>query len=860
MNTLNPMTQEQVRAMAQEAYLYGYPMVAMYKTLHAQALDPQGPNFKAPFNQIGHTAHVFTPRDTAFITPNSDTPYSFLWMDLRAEPLVLTLPAIEAERYGSVQLIDLCTHNVAYLGTRTTGNGGGRHLVAGPDWAGTVPEGIDSVVRMETQLAYAMYRTQLFDEADLPQVRAVQAGYRVCTLSAFLDQAPPAAPAPVAWPVPPADVCDTPDMFRYLGFLLQFAPTHPSELELRQRFTQIGINADALTNEPAWAPETLAALQQGIVDARASYRDFARTELAACRMPSAALFGSREHLRKRYIHRYAGALLGIFGNTAEEAVYLGYYTDDQGHALDASSQNYQLRFAPGELPPADAFWSLTLYDGQTKLLVDNPLQRYLINSRMLQTLVRDEDGGITLHVQHERPTGDAAANWLPAPAGPFNGVLRLYLPRADVLQGPWTQPPLVRVDKTSGNALRTAARDAFLFALPLVEIANVRARFLGAGIPAGTFFLQQGLATPEDRHVTTPNVDTVYANTFIDLSQGPARLTLPAFGDRYASLALMDMYSNNMAVLGSRTTGQNGGTFTLVGPNDPAPTGAIRSPTPWVWAMARVVTHGPDDVPDALAVLRGFQCEAAPASPRCAGASRAGNWQDWMTAASRLLIENPPPATDRLALQGMAPLGLGSDVFDPRRFSSAERQEMAAGVEDAKALAQSTGFGGKRIGDWVYPASNTGHFFQDYLTRARVAISGLAALPPAEAMYLTAVAPDGQLSFNGPGPWRLSFAAGALPPVNAFWSLTMYQLEDSGSLFLAPNAIGRHSIGDRTPGLAIQADGRLDLWVSREDPGASRKSNWLPAPKAGPFSVVLRTYLPREALLRTAYTPPSLGG
>ena len=407
-------------------------------------------------------------------------------------------------------------------------------------------------------------------------------------------------------------------------------------------------------------------------------------------------------------------------------------------------------------------------------------------------------------------------------------------------------------------SLRAAARDAFLFALPLTEIANVRARFLGAGVPAGRFFLQRGLVTPKDREVTTPNADTVYGNSFIDLSRGPARLTLPSFGARYASVALMDMYSNVVAVLGTRTIGQDGGSFTLVGPDGAAPPGAIRFPTSWVWAMVRVVVHGRDDVDAALAVLRGFSCEAAPASSWAAGASRTVPWQTWLQAANALLIESPPPATDRLMLGRMAPLGLGSPEFDPERFSAAEADEIVAGLEDGAALARSAGFGGKQIGGWIYPATNTGNFFQDYLTRARIAVSGLAALPPAEAMYMTAVPSDGGMHFDGAGSWRLSFPAGSLPPVDAFWSLTLYQAEDNGALFLAPNPIDRHTIGDRTAGLARADNGRLDIWISRTDPGAERRSNWLPAPADGPFALVMRAYLPSEPLVRMDYVPPAI--
>ena len=160
-------TPSEARAIAKEAYLYGYPVVEMYKTLYTQAVDKGGANFKAPFNHIGNTAQVLTPKDTAFVTPNLDTPYSFVWMDLRSEPLVLTLPKIEDDRYYSVQLIDLYTQNIAYLGTRSTGNNGGHYMIAGPDWKGQQPVNVDRVVYSESNIAYALYRTQLFDEKDL---------------------------------------------------------------------------------------------------------------------------------------------------------------------------------------------------------------------------------------------------------------------------------------------------------------------------------------------------------------------------------------------------------------------------------------------------------------------------------------------------------------------------------------------------------------------------------------------------------------------------------------------------------------------------------------------------------------------
>src|ERR1700704_5722336 len=175
----------EARAIAKEAYIYGFPIVDNYRIQHAYWVDRATPEYKGPWNEIWNSARVYTPADTAIQTPNSDTPYSFMGADLRSEPLVLTVPAMEKERYFSVQLIDYYTFNFDYIGTRTSGNGGGSFLLAGPGWKGDAPKGVKKVFRCETELAFPTYRTQLFDPGDIENVKKVQAGYKVQPLSAF---------------------------------------------------------------------------------------------------------------------------------------------------------------------------------------------------------------------------------------------------------------------------------------------------------------------------------------------------------------------------------------------------------------------------------------------------------------------------------------------------------------------------------------------------------------------------------------------------------------------------------------------------------------------------------------------------
>jgi hypothetical protein len=436
---------EEARAIAREATVYGFPLVDNYRVLHAYFVDRDDPEFKAPWNQLHHVTRVYTPDDKAIQTPNSDTPYSQLGADLRREPLVLSVPAVERDRYYSLQFIDLYTHNFAYVGSRATGNAAGQFLLAGPDWQGEAPAGIRQVIRSETQLAFVLYRTQLKGPDDLDNVKRVQAGFRVQPLSAYLGQpAPPPAPAiEFVQPLGPEESRTSLGFFDTLNVVLQFAPVHPSETALRERFARIGIRP----GEPfAPPPDLRPALAAGMADAWQALATFKAEQIDTGKRTAADGFGTREFLGNDYLTRMASAAYGIYGNSREEALYPAYFTDADGQPLDASRHRYRLRFAPDALPPVNAFWSLTMYELPASLLVANPLDRYLINSSMLPDLRRDPDGGITLYLQHDTPGADKEANWLPAPAGPFWTTLRLYWPRPEALDGRWQQPPLTKAE------------------------------------------------------------------------------------------------------------------------------------------------------------------------------------------------------------------------------------------------------------------------------------------------------------------------------------------------------------------------------------------------------------------------------
>jgi hypothetical protein len=437
----------EARDIAEEAYIYAFPMLANYKTMFQFAVDRSSPQFKAPFNQITSGTRLATPKDTTVVTPNSDTPYSLLWMDLRAEPLVLSVPEVEKSRYYSVQLIDLYTFNYGYIGSRTIGNGAGSYLVAGPSWKGDKPEGIAKIFRCETELSFAIYRTQLFSPTDLDNVKKVQEGYRVQTLSAFLKKPSPPAVADIAFPKFSDETFKT-EAFATVNFLLKFCPPVEEEKAPRARLAKIGIEPDkafAFDKLPLARRAELGLGMKAAFEKIKQKREAMGQNVNGWRV--GASFGDRAFFKGDNLLRAAAALAALYANDEAEAMCPLTYTDGSGGKLDGQKNRYTITFADGQLPPVNAFWSVTMYDGKTQLLIENPIDRYLINSPMLPNLKKAADGSLTIYVQKGSPGKELESNWLPAPNGPFYLMLRLYWPKEPALTGKWKPPAVVRVEK-----------------------------------------------------------------------------------------------------------------------------------------------------------------------------------------------------------------------------------------------------------------------------------------------------------------------------------------------------------------------------------------------------------------------------
>ena len=441
---------DETKAIAEEAFIYGLPIVMNYAVMNEYCVDKNSGQYKAPFNTIYNEARVFTYKDTAVVTPNSDTPYSMVWLDLRTEPMVISVPAVEKERYYSVQLIDGNTYNYGYIGSRATGNEPGDYMVVGPDWKGDTPPGIKKVFQSTTPFALTVFRTQLFNADDMPNVEKVQAGYKGQPLSAFLKQAaPPAAPT---IDFPPATTAGIKaNFYEYLDAALQFVPITPETKELRGRLASIGIGPGKTFDFKELSLEhkaaVLVAMKEGD-DKVTKYLDSGMKNINGWKV--GALFGDSAFYNGDWLKRAAAAKGGIYGNDSVEAMYPMTRTDAAGKTLDTSKHNYTITFPAGKLPPVNSFWSVTLYDGKTQLLTKNPINRYLINSPMLPGMKKNADGSITLYIQKDSPGKDKEANWLPAPDDTIYLVMRLYWPKTEAPSilpagaGSWNPPGIVQ--------------------------------------------------------------------------------------------------------------------------------------------------------------------------------------------------------------------------------------------------------------------------------------------------------------------------------------------------------------------------------------------------------------------------------
>jgi len=436
---------------------------------------------------------------------------------------------------------------------------------------------------------------------------------------------------------------------------------------------------------------------------------------------------------------------------------------------------------------------------------------------------------------------------------------------------------------TTDPALAARLREAFIYTFPVHDLAQVRWQITQNPqnrnrVPVNGLLHYRRLLDHRARTVTQPNNDTLYSLSYLALHGGPMLLRLPDMGERYYSIALLDIFTNNFACIGNRTTGSEAAEFLLAGPDwsGDAPAGArlIRCPSNDVWLLGRLLVDGEHDLQAVHASQDAIRLEPVGSRVGTRVGSQEGP-QDtgggglletvpdeadparYLDLVNEVLGRNPVPDDERALVASFAEVGIRpghrhayGDL--PTPIQQAWRALLPA---LRKELARTPGFGnGSESGPWQSGPDHLGNFGKDYTYRAHVSLIGLGALERAEAIYATCVNDAAGERLDGARAYRLHIPPAM--PVDAFWSLSMYEFAPDGRRFFTENPIGRYTIGDRTPGLQVNADGSIDLWLQHARPEPAREANWLPAP-AGRFSLTLRYYHPREALLSRRFEQPA---
>ena len=415
------LSDEALTQLAGEAFTFAYPLVEQHRMTVALT-HPQSPAFSADFNQFGAVRALQGPEDTLIIRPNGDTLYSLVILDLRSEPMVIGVPEMEESRYYSVQLIDSHTHNFGYIGTRTTGNGAGQFMIAGPNWQSVTPAGITQLIRTESYVPMGLIRIEVKGGNDLQRVHTLQDAFAATPLSEFLGNEAPAAAPPLSWVAPIGQGDEwNPDFIKVLRFIHdELIEAHPTETALFERY----LSLEALLDDPAKREIIRAAAKQQY-QAIVSKQDHLGQMVNGWLLTS-TIFGNREHMQGKYQMRAGATYFGLWGNDLEEAYYPTAMLDANGKTLDASKHNYVLHFTADQLPKAKGFWSLTMYN-EAQLMHANELNRYVVGDRSVH-LQYGEDGSLTVYLQHENPGADKERNWLPTNNGPFTLTMRIYVP------------------------------------------------------------------------------------------------------------------------------------------------------------------------------------------------------------------------------------------------------------------------------------------------------------------------------------------------------------------------------------------------------------------------------------------------
>ncbi len=439
------LTVGEAKQIAEEAYIYAYPMMQNYKTMYFRSVAGQNGSLPRPFNVFSHRTRLLGPEYKAIVGPNNDTLYSTAWLDLRREPMVISVPDVSPARYYSLQFIDAFVHNFAYIGQRTTGSQAGNYLVYGPGQDPTEHPGIEKQFYSESNFVFVIGRILVDGEDDIANVLVLQNQFLITPLSEFAGTPSPSLPEAISFPEYNTEKARSGGFVKYLNFILSQVDIDPSEKELLERFSRIGIRAQNYREK--LSADILHAIDEGVESALQKIRT--ETMVIGTQVngwnTTFKGFGSKPKKSGQFLLRAAAAMLALYGNDREENSGFSRTLDPNGQPLDASRKKYSVTFNKDQLPPTNAFWSLTMYSFPEIQLVENNINRYSIGDRS-QDLKYNQDGSLTIYLQYESPEPKQRSNWLPAPDGPFTLALRIYLPKESVLNGSWKPPQISELD------------------------------------------------------------------------------------------------------------------------------------------------------------------------------------------------------------------------------------------------------------------------------------------------------------------------------------------------------------------------------------------------------------------------------
>ena len=427
--------QREVGTIGVEAYVYLYPLLLMDITRRQLSNLEAGvkPGF-GPMNEFHHIRE-FPPADfRAVVRPNFDTLYSSAWLDLTGGPMVVSVPDA-ADRYYLLPILDMWTDVFAAPGKRTTGTAAASYIIAPPGWKGETPADVE-VIEAPTPTVWIIGRTQTNGPADYAAVNAMQDGITVVPLSVGGSESAPVSAASDATvdmetdPLTQVNSLSAPDYFRYGSELMKLHPPHVTDWSQLVRMRRIGFGLDpSLQDALAGVPQQAQELM------RTKYPTLARVvDGWQLNTDTVGVYGDY------YLKRAIVSMVGLGANQPEDAIYPIAFVDAEGHPLDGDN-DYVLHFAEDELPPVEAFWSVTMYDAEG-FQVANEINRFAIGDR--DELSYNADGSLDLYLQHEAPAEGRTSNWLPSPRGPLGVTMRLYAPRPEALDGRWTPPPIRR--------------------------------------------------------------------------------------------------------------------------------------------------------------------------------------------------------------------------------------------------------------------------------------------------------------------------------------------------------------------------------------------------------------------------------